>query len=372
MSTGMHQAISIPYARLDGIDIQLPKVNVIIGNYNQGQYIGDAIRSVAQQSYADFECIVVDDCSTDDSARVIEATLAELGDSRFRFVSRATNGGQMTAMYTGFDEGTAPFVAFLDADDIWLPTFLETHIACHLNPEINAAMSSSNLAVIDASGTVIAGSSPPFSDGSPAREKGPFVTLRIPKLRATAGEREASSAKIIFVGSDNHHSWLWSPTSGLVFRRVVVDAIRPENKTPFRSCADNYIASFAHLIGGSILVHEVHGYYRIHGDNMYAKHTVFGDHTRNGATPRSVTEATRTTMVAKLCKDPIFRGIMRSQHLGRVLPRLLKNREEVTMVLESKSLAPMLPGKTVRKLRRRKQIMFVGSLFHKGAALSTS
>lgn len=362
MSTGMHQAISIPYARLDGVDIHLPKVSVIIGNYNQGPYIGDAIRSVAQQSYADFECIIVDDCSTDNSAQVIEATLAELSDSRFRFLSRTTNGGQMAAMYTGFDEGEAPFVAFLDADDIWLPTFLETHIACHLNPEINAAMSSSNLAVIDARGTVIAGCSPPFSEGSPGREKGPFVTLRIPKLRAEAGERETSSGKVIFVGNDNH-SWLWSPTSGLVFRRVVIDAIRPENKEPFRSCADNYIARFAHLIGGSILIHGIQGYYRIHGNNMYAKHTVFGDYTRNGATPSSVAEATRTTMVEKLCNDPVFGGIIRSQKLGMVLPRLLKRREDIAMVLESKSLAPMLPGKTARKLRRRKQIMTFQNLF---------
>lgn len=360
MSTGIHQAVGIPYARLDGIDIRLPQVTVVIGNYNQGQYIGDAIRSVAQQSYAHFECIVVDDRSTDNSAVIIAGLLAELGDARFRFIQRETNAGQMAAMYTGADEGSGTFVAFLDADDIWLPSFLETHVACHLNPEINAAMSSSNLAVIDAGGTVIAGSSPPFSECSPGRDRNWVVKLEIPKLRAEAGERDAAPPKILFA-QPGDNPWLWSPTSGLVFRRAVIQAIKPQNMTPFRTCADSYIARFAHLIGGSILVHEIHGYYRIHGNNIYAKQTVFGDHARNGAPPQTVTDATRVTMVEKLCGDPVIGAVLRPEYLARVLPGLLKGRDEIAMALESKTLA--LPRKLKRKLRKKTRKMFFKSLF---------
>ena len=58
--------------------VRSPRVSVVIGNYNQGRFAGDAIRSVAAQTYDKFECVVVDDLSTDNSRELIEAVLAEL------------------------------------------------------------------------------------------------------------------------------------------------------------------------------------------------------------------------------------------------------------------------------------------------------
>src|SRR5262249_14554645 len=148
MSRGIQQFIDIPFIPLEGIRITLPKVDVVIGNYKQSRFVRDAILSVAQQKYPYFECVIVDDASNDGSGEIIRDVLRDLADERFKFVERPENGGQMATMVTGLEKGKAPFVAFMDADDIWLPSFLETHVACHLNPHINAALSSANLAVI--------------------------------------------------------------------------------------------------------------------------------------------------------------------------------------------------------------------------------
>ncbi len=362
MSTGIHQAIGIPFAHLDGVGIRLPTVSVVIGNYNQGRFVEDAIRSVAQQSYTHFDCVIVDDASTDNSVQVIEAALRELGDSRFRFVGRPANGGQMSTLFAGLRETSGPFVAFLDADDIWLPSFLETHIALHLNPQINAALSSSNLAMIAADGTLVAGANPSLSQRSPARERREVTELTVARLRRKPKSLPASGPRVVFVASDLR-KWIWSPTSGLMFRRAVIDAVEPENTGDFRSCADLYLARFAHLIGGTIITHEVHGYYRMHGANAYSKHAILGDHAKLGHAPRSVEEATRSTMVRKLCTDPLFGAVMPARQLGAAVLTLLRSPEEIRMATASPSLRQALPRKVWRKLRwRGRKLAFLGML----------
>jgi glycosyltransferase involved in cell wall biosynthesis len=364
MSKGIHQSVGIPFARLDGVDIRLPRVNVIIGNYNQGRFARDAIRSVAQQTYADFDCVVIDDFSTDDSVKQIQAALDELNDGRFRFIPRKENGGQMASMFTGFDEGDAPFVAFLDADDVWLPSFLETHIACHLNPEINAAMSSSNMAIIDGSGILVAGANPSLSQCSPARNHHWLAPIdRLPSLRQTA-ERPQAEPNIFFV-KNNFQEWIWSPTSGLVFRRTVLGAIRPENIQDFPSCADTYLARFSHFVGGSILVHDVHGYYRMHGKNIYSKNTVVGDNIIFGKIPESVASACASTILRKLCEDPFFARTLKPVNIATAVLKLARTPSEIAMVMSAKLIRSTLPTKLRRKLSRRIAKKSIHNLFSK-------
>ena len=119
--------------------VQLPKVSVVIGNYNQGAFVESAIKSVAGQSYTNFECVVVDDSSTDDSSDRITALLEAIKDDRFRFIQSETNGGQMVTMMTGLEATSAPFVTFLDADDLWEPEKTECQVAYLLeHPEAQA------------------------------------------------------------------------------------------------------------------------------------------------------------------------------------------------------------------------------------------
>jgi glycosyltransferase involved in cell wall biosynthesis len=101
-----------------------PKVSVIIPTYNRAGLIGKAIASVLNQTDRDWEIIVVDDCSTDDTQQV----LTSFDDPRIRYIRHASNSGVAIARNTGINSSQSPYIAFLDSDDAWLPEKLARQI----------------------------------------------------------------------------------------------------------------------------------------------------------------------------------------------------------------------------------------------------
>lgn len=95
------------------------KVSIIIPLYNKAPYVRRALDSIAAQTFADFQAIVVDDGSTDGGAAIV----ADYPDPRFRLM-RQSNAGPGAARNAGVAQARGEFVAFLDADDEWLPTYL--------------------------------------------------------------------------------------------------------------------------------------------------------------------------------------------------------------------------------------------------------
>src|SRR6185503_2270670 len=93
-----------------------PKVTVLMPAYNAGRYIAEAIRSVLQQSFADFELLIVNDGSTDDTAKIIDS----FKDQRIVQIYQP-NKGIAAALNTGLSHARAPYVARFDADDICYP-----------------------------------------------------------------------------------------------------------------------------------------------------------------------------------------------------------------------------------------------------------
>jgi glycosyltransferase involved in cell wall biosynthesis len=102
----------------------MPEVSIVIPAFNAAETVGQTIDSVLAQTFSDFEAIVVDDGSTDATAAVALAS----EDPRVRLVSVA-RGGVSRARNTGVAASRSPLVAFLDADDIWLPDKLERQVA---------------------------------------------------------------------------------------------------------------------------------------------------------------------------------------------------------------------------------------------------
>ncbi len=98
------------------------RFSVIIPLYNKAPYVGKALQSVLDQSFTDFELIVVDDGSTDESARVVETVLSEANvDCQ---LIRQENAGVSAARNNGVARSRGDFLCFLDADDWWAPSFL--------------------------------------------------------------------------------------------------------------------------------------------------------------------------------------------------------------------------------------------------------
>ncbi len=97
----------------------MPKVDVIIPAYNAAKYLPEAIESVVAQTFEDWEILLVDDGSTDNTAEVVAPYLENLG-SKLKYIRKA-NGGLPAARNTAIRSSSAEFLALLDADDAWLP-----------------------------------------------------------------------------------------------------------------------------------------------------------------------------------------------------------------------------------------------------------
>ena len=105
-------------------NLSAPTVSIVLPTYQRGELIGRAIRSVLVQTFADFELVVVDDGSTDDTA----AAVRQFTDPRLRYLRFDVNRGAAAARNAGIRQTAAPFLAFQDSDDEWLPHKLERHM----------------------------------------------------------------------------------------------------------------------------------------------------------------------------------------------------------------------------------------------------
>ena len=101
-------------------------VSIIMPSYNTAKFISETIESVLAQTYTNWELIIVDDCSTDDTDAVIRPYLA---DDRIRYIKNEKNSGAAVSRNRALREAKGKWIAFLDSDDLWLPEKLEKQIA---------------------------------------------------------------------------------------------------------------------------------------------------------------------------------------------------------------------------------------------------
>lgn len=103
-------------------------VSIIVPVYNAGAYIRETISMVQAQTYGNWELLLVDDGSVDDSRQRISECM-DMGDDRIRLISKPQNEGAARARNTGIEAAKGRYIAFLDADDLWMPDKLEKELA---------------------------------------------------------------------------------------------------------------------------------------------------------------------------------------------------------------------------------------------------
>lgn len=104
----------------------MPKVSVIIPTYNRANFIGETIQSVLDQTFQDFEIIVVDDGSTDNTKEIIESFIKKSG--KIKYLYEKNSGTCAAPRNVGFYNSTGKYLCFLDSDDLWLPEKLQKQI----------------------------------------------------------------------------------------------------------------------------------------------------------------------------------------------------------------------------------------------------
>ena len=100
-------------------------VSIIMPSYNTANYIAASIQSVLDQTYQNWELLLVDDCSTDDTDAVVAPFLS---DARIRYLKNDRNSGAAISRNRALREAKGRWIAFLDSDDLWYPTKLEAQL----------------------------------------------------------------------------------------------------------------------------------------------------------------------------------------------------------------------------------------------------
>ncbi len=307
-------------SRLDRARMLKPRVSFVVTSYNYEAYIVECLRSVTRQTYENWECIVVDDVSTDATAeRVREFVESPEAAGRFRLIERSENGGQMEAFRDGLAVATGSFVCMLDADDVLLEDFLEAHMRAHLSVA-TVAFTSSNQYQINGAGEIIGG------QHMDHQAKGHYRHVR--KTSFQTG------------------FWIWATSSSMVFRRSTVELILPRDGTTFRICADYYIAHFCHLIGDSLLVPTIHGCYRRHGGNNFGSNPVLGNINSVGNLDKHPPhDLFRWTMINHVLSNyDVFYPIFMGKGLVQFLLRLAKPGELPALVAAHPRVFPRSLG----------------------------
>jgi glycosyltransferase involved in cell wall biosynthesis len=113
---------------LKGLEVS-PLVSIVIPTYNRARLLRRAIQSVLNQTYQNFELIIVDDYSTDNT----ESMVKSFRDDRIRYLQHSKNRGAVAARNTGIKAAKGEYIAFQDSDDVWLPEKLDKQIRAFIS-----------------------------------------------------------------------------------------------------------------------------------------------------------------------------------------------------------------------------------------------
>ena len=207
-------------------------VSVIICNYNYGEFLSQAIESVLGQSYPNFELIVVDDGSTDNSRAVIEA-YQDVIIPIFQ-----ANGGQGAGFTSGIRAAKGDIICFLDSDDYYREDKLEKVVRGFLHHPEWVQISHGRTAV-DRQGRAI-------GQGFSRHSQGDISNLLL-----------------------QWGKYAWSVSSGLAYRRSVLEKVLPI-PTQRAQAADTYLTAVVPFYGPVGSIEEPLMFYRMHGNNLQA------------------------------------------------------------------------------------------------------
>ena len=220
----------------------MPEISVIIPSYNHATYIGHAVESVFAQSHTDFELIVVDDGSTDNSLEV----LSGFSDPRLMVLTQP-NQGAHAAINRGLRAATGEYLAILNSDDLYHPHRLAKILEV-LKADRQVGLVGSYIEIIDRHGKSL-GIKHGYADSSP-------WLLEVPERSFRAG-------------SDLHKALLtenyWSTTSNFVFPRRWFEAVGEFR--PLRYAHDWDFALRMASVARMVLLPEVLMRYRVHAAN---------------------------------------------------------------------------------------------------------
>lgn len=248
--------------------LKLPLISFIVTSYNYGKFLTKTLESITAQTYGNYEIIIVDDASSDNSCEIANRFIENNQDKRITLICHDKNRGQFAAMLTGLKNASGEFVSFIDSDDLILPDYAKVHLKVHMVTSV--AFTSSEIVEINENDEILT----TYSPSSPHKRKN-FNLKNFDDLLKVDVEypefKVLRSKKLLFGG------WFWSPNSSAMFRKSAIEILlnykHPEN---WKICPDKFIFNMANLIGGSAVVYAPVTACRRHGNNAGSSDTVCG------------------------------------------------------------------------------------------------
>ncbi len=214
----------------------MTKVSFVVTSYNYEKFIEEMLNSIKNQTFQNFEIIVVDDFSTDNSVEKINNFINNNPDLKVKLIIHDKNQGQLKASLTGLSEATGEFVCFIDSDDVLENDYAEKLLKAH--SKIDVGFISCNCIEIDEFGNI---------------KNNKEQSLKIKKLNLLTSPFGA---------------WHWSPMSSAMFRKSNLEIVKDyENTDDWRICPDKFLFNFIHLTNGSAIFGENLVKKRVHSNN---------------------------------------------------------------------------------------------------------
>ncbi|MEM7070017.1 MAG: glycosyltransferase family 2 protein, partial [Pseudomonadota bacterium] len=224
-----------------GIDqLPLPSCAIIITHYNLASYLKDALISVINQTYQNWQCLVVDDASDDEQYELAQNIVDELSHPKVRLIRTQKNLGQTLAGFEGMQHTESQFVSFLDPDDRLLPEFLEEMIMMHLNPVIVAPYVCSNQFLKEENKGIIA-----------SLARSPYLIKRSGKGVEAIWKSPSSGHQLYFIEPSNP-CWNRTANSSMLYRRSALEYCIPKKPLSMKNNADALMSWGCHFMGGTL------------------------------------------------------------------------------------------------------------------------
>lgn len=268
--------------------LNLPKVSFIVVTHNFSRFVCDCLMSIKNQTYKNYEIIVVDDVSKDDTCEKVENFIKENIELQIKFLKNEQNKGQLASFLEGLRMAEGQFICAVDGDDVLFPEFCAVHIETHMKTSV--AMTTCQQAEIDDNNiihTLCSIDSPRKKEKEFSIENKTYEEFE--KYRCANGiNKEGCEVKILDNDKYSFATWHWGPTSSAMMRKSVCDMLLLLEKTrSLKITADKFMFSFCHLIGSSAVIYKVLYAYRRHGSNYSLANPVMGnkkylkEHTQN-------------------------------------------------------------------------------------------
>lgn len=240
-----------------------PRVSIVLPTFNRAAFIPGAFASIAAQTFRDWELIVVDDGSTDDTRRVVEEHAAPLSPRQVHYIARP-NGGPAAARNTGIARASGEYVAFFDSDDLWTGHHLAECVeALDANREVGWVFGAGRREEIPSGKAVVEHSF--YRDGRPR----PYMRLRTRKSGKLSIVDDPALVECVI--NRDHTGGL---QASVIRRDVFAQAPIPD----FRVGEDWALTVQFLAAGGRIgYFDSVHAIYRIHGDQISSAGAASGD-----------------------------------------------------------------------------------------------